>query len=107
MAAAVANSRRLLGIASPGELSDWAQRYLPSWREQAWLALHTHPDKTFSAQAIATLRVLPRWRDRRPTSAHWCCRTRGTRPGGTPRRWPGSGTPYAVREIHRGRRARR
>ncbi|MGH3822603.1 MAG: nucleotidyltransferase family protein [Pseudonocardiaceae bacterium] len=64
VAAAVADSRRLLGITAAGELSDWAQRYVTGRREEAWLALHTHAGKTFSAQAIATLRVLPRWADK-------------------------------------------
>ncbi len=64
VAAAVADSRRLLGTAPAGELSDWSQGYVPSQREENWLALHTHAGKTFSAQAIATLRVLPQWRDK-------------------------------------------
>lgn len=64
VAAAVADSQRLLGIAPTGELSDWAQRYVPSAREESWLALHTHADKTFAAQAIATLRAMPRWGDK-------------------------------------------
>jgi hypothetical protein len=64
VAAAVADSRRLLGIAPTDELSRWAQRYVPSRREVSWLDLHTHADKTFAAQALATLRVLPLWRDK-------------------------------------------
>lgn len=64
VAAAVADARRLLGIATTGELSSWARQYVPSRRDEAWLALHTHADKTFAAQAIATLRVLPRLRDK-------------------------------------------
>ncbi len=64
VAAAVADTLRLLGIATIGELSSWARRYVPSRRDQAWLALHTHADKTFAAQALATLRVLPRVRDK-------------------------------------------
>lgn len=64
VAAAVVDSRRLLGAAPEGELSDWAERYIPSRRDEAWLALHTHADKTFAAQALATLRVLPRLRDK-------------------------------------------
>jgi hypothetical protein len=64
VAAAVADSGRLLGIAPTGKLSRWAEQHVPNRREEAWLALHTHADKTFAAQALATLRVLPRWRDK-------------------------------------------
>ena len=64
VAAAVADTRRLLGIANTGELSAWAERYVPTRRDEKWLALHTHVDKTFAAQALATLRVLPRLRDK-------------------------------------------
>lgn len=63
VAAAVTDSQRLLGISFVGDLSAWAQRYVPSRREESWLALHTRTDKTFSALAAATLRVLP-WRDK-------------------------------------------
>ena len=105
MAAAVADSRRLLGTAPAGELLDWAERYVPSRREEAWLALHTHTDKTFSAQAIATLRVLPRWRDKAaylralvlPDARY----TAGRHASALAR------FGYAVREVRRGRRARR
>ena len=38
--------------------------YVPTRREEHWLALHTQEDKTFAAQAIATLPVLPRLRDK-------------------------------------------
>lgn len=64
VAAAVADSRRLLGIRAEDELTAWAQRYVPTRREERWLALHTQEDKTFAAQAFATLRTLPRWRDK-------------------------------------------
>ncbi len=64
MAAAIADTWRLLGIATTDELSSWAQRYTPSQRELARLALYTHTDKTFAAQALATLRVIPRLRDK-------------------------------------------
>lgn len=64
VAAAVADSGRLLGFPPACELSHWAETYVPSTREQSWLALHTHADKTFAAQALATLKVLPRWRDK-------------------------------------------
>lgn len=63
VASAVSDSRRLLGTTWAGELSRWADQYVPSQREEGWLALHTHADKTFAAQALATLRVL-RWRDK-------------------------------------------
>lgn len=59
VAAAVADTQRLLGIAS----WSWVDSFVPSRREEAWLGLHTRTDKTFSAQAVATLRVL-RWRDK-------------------------------------------
>ena len=105
VAAAVADSRRLLGTAPAGELSDWAERYVPSRREEAWLALHTHTDKTFSAQAIATLRVLPRWRDKAaylralvlPDTRYTAGRHTSTL----------ARFGYAIREVRRGRRARR
>lgn len=64
LAAAVADSLRLLGLRPAGPLAEWARAYRPDRRERAWLALHTHPDKTFAAQAIATLRILPGWRDK-------------------------------------------
>lgn len=58
VAAAVADTRRLLG-GEAGALSRWAQRYVPSRREESWLALHTRTGKTFAAQALATVGVLP------------------------------------------------
>lgn len=64
VAAAVADSRRLLGTVATDELSAWAQRFVPGRRDERWLALHTHADKTFAAQALATLRAMPRWRDK-------------------------------------------
>lgn len=64
VASAVADARRLLGIATTDKLSFWAERYIPSRREVARLALHTHSDKTFAAQALATLCVIPRFRDK-------------------------------------------
>ncbi|MDQ0377655.1 nucleotidyltransferase family protein [Amycolatopsis thermophila] len=63
VAAAVADAVRLLGIKVPGELARWAVAYVPSAREESWLGLHAQPDKTFAAQALATLRMLP-WRDK-------------------------------------------
>lgn len=64
LAAAVADSWRLLGIATVTELSSWAQSYVPSRKDEARLALHTRADKTFAAQAVSTLGALPRLRDK-------------------------------------------
>jgi hypothetical protein len=64
VAAAVSDTYRLLGLATGNDLVPWADRYVPSRRHEEWLGLHTRTDKTFAAQALATLRVLPRWRDR-------------------------------------------
>ena len=105
VAAAVADSRRLLGIGPAGELSRWAEQYAPGRREVAWLALHTHADKTFAAQALATLRVLPRWRDKAayvralvlPDGRY----TAGRHASVLDR------FRYAVREVRRGRGSRR
>lgn len=105
VAAAVADTRRLLGIAPAGELSDWAERYVPSRREEAWLALHTHADKTFSAQAVATVRVLPRWENKAAYLRALVlpdARYTAGRHASVPARFR-----YAIREICRGRGARR
>ncbi|MPZ64383.1 MAG: hypothetical protein GEU83_02255 [Pseudonocardiaceae bacterium] len=59
VAAAVADAHRLLGIPAAGELALWAQHHVPSRRDLARLALHTRYDKTFAAQALATLPVIP------------------------------------------------
>lgn len=64
VAAAVTDARRLLGLQTSDALAEWARGYRPTRRELGWLSLHTNPDKTFAAQALATLRVLPRWRDK-------------------------------------------
>lgn len=64
VAAAVADTCRLLGIAPETELARWAVAYVPSRRDEAKLALHTTADKTFAAQALATLMALPRLRDK-------------------------------------------
>jgi hypothetical protein len=105
VAAAVADSRRLLGAAPAGAVSDWAERYVPSRQDESWLALHTHADKTFSAQAIATLQVLPRWRDKaaylRALVLPDVRYTAGRHASALGR------FGYAVREIRRGRGARR
>ncbi|OLF15720.1 nucleotidyltransferase family protein [Actinophytocola xanthii] len=64
VAAAVADSTRLLGLPVDGPLRTWARDFVPTRREESWLALHTHAGKTFAAQAIATLPVLPGVRDK-------------------------------------------
>jgi len=64
VAAAVVDTHRLLGTAPTGELSSWAQRYVPNRREERRLALYAHADKTFAAQALATVPTLPRLRDK-------------------------------------------
>lgn len=64
VAAAVADSTRLLGIEPVGELREWAAAYVPTRREEQWLGLHTQENKTFAAQAIATLPELPSLRDK-------------------------------------------
>jgi hypothetical protein len=63
-AAAVADACRLLGVEPAGPLRSWAAGYVPTRREEHWLGLHTREDKTFAAQAIATLPVLPGIRDK-------------------------------------------
>lgn len=64
VAAAVADSTRLLGLPVTGELREWAGAYMPTRREEHWLGLHTRENKTFAAQAIATLPALPGLRDK-------------------------------------------
>ncbi|MGH3949991.1 MAG: nucleotidyltransferase family protein, partial [Pseudonocardiaceae bacterium] len=105
VAAAVSDTRRLLGITTTGELSSWAEQYVPSRREEAWLALHTQADKTFAALALATLRVLPRWRDKAAyvrALALPDARYTAGRHASAPGRFR-----YALREARRGRGARR
>lgn len=58
VATAVASSTRLLGLEPTGTLREWASGYVPTRRESAWLGLHMRENKTFAAQAIATLPVL-------------------------------------------------
>ncbi|UQS22267.1 nucleotidyltransferase family protein [Amycolatopsis thermalba] len=99
VAAAVADTVRLLGIKVPGELAHWAVGYIPSARDESWLGLHTTPDKTFAAQAVATLRVLP-WRDKPaylralvfPDARYTAARHRS----------PLSRFTYALREVRKG-----
>jgi hypothetical protein len=64
VAAAVSDTYRLLGLGTGNDLVHWADCFEPTRRHEEWLRLHTRTDKTFSAQALATLRVLPRWRDK-------------------------------------------
>jgi hypothetical protein len=101
VAAAVADSRRLLGTAPAGELSEWAEGYSFSSRDESWLDLHTRADKTFSAQAIATLRVLPRLRDK-AAYLHALVLPDGRYTAGR-HASPLARFGYAVREIRRGR----
>jgi hypothetical protein len=105
MAAAVADTHRLLGITADSELSSWARHYVPSRREQAWLALHTRTDKTFAAQALATVPVIPRLRDKAAYVRALVLpdgRYTAGRHASTLGRFG-----YALREIRRGREARR
>ncbi len=64
VAAAVADATRLLGLPSRVPVQEWALSYVPTRREEHWLGLHTQAEKTFAAQAIATLPVLPGLRDK-------------------------------------------
>lgn len=101
VAAAVADANRLLGTTPAGELSSWAMRYVPSRREESRLALHTRTDKTFAAQALATVPALPRLRDKaayvraliRPDEQY----TSGRHASAWAR------LRYGVREVRRGR----
>lgn len=104
VAAAVADSHRLLGLPVRDELTAWAAGFVPSLRDEAWLGLHTHDGKTFAAQAVATLRVLPRWRDKAayvralvmPDPQYMVDRHRSSL----------SRFRYAVREIRQGKQGR-
>lgn len=64
VSAAITDTRRLLGITAGGPVSRWAEAHRPTRRDVAWLGLHTSEDKTFAAQALATVMVLPTWRER-------------------------------------------
>jgi hypothetical protein len=64
VAAAVADSTRLLGLPVASPLQEWAMAYVPTRREEHWLGLHTQTGKTFAAQAVATLPELPGLRDK-------------------------------------------
>jgi hypothetical protein len=101
VAAAVADTGRLLG-GDRGALTEWALGHVPNRRDERWLALHTHPDKTFAAQALATLRVLPRWRDR----AAYVYALTLPDPGYTVGRHRSMAArlAYAVAQVRRGRR---
>lgn len=101
VAVAIVDSRRLLGTDADDALTLWAQHHRPSRRDVAWLSLHTRSDKTFAAQALATLPVLG-WRDRLsylqalllPSAAYTGDRHRSAR----------ARLLYAVREVRQGRR---
>ena len=58
MAVAVADAWRLLGLTTSTRLATWARTYPFSRREINDLALHTHAEKTFTAQAVSTLRAI-------------------------------------------------
>lgn len=64
VASAIADTRRLLRLPTSGVLSTWADEHVPTKRDEARLALYTHPDKTFAAQALATIPALPGLRDK-------------------------------------------
>ena len=100
VAAAVADTHRLLG-GSGGALTGWAVRHVPHPRAEAWLALHTHHGKTFAAQALATLRVLPRWRDRAAYAYALALPDRGYTAGR--HRSVGARLLYAIDQLRRGR----
>lgn len=105
LAAAVADTTRLLGLPMTGPLSSWARDYPPSRREEAWLALHTHENKTFAAQALATVRVLARWRDK----VAYVHALALPNPGYTDGRHPSRlrRFSYALRQVQQGRATRR
>jgi Uncharacterised nucleotidyltransferase len=105
VAAAVADSRRLLGTDADDDLTTWSRRYVPSRRDESWLALHTRPDKTFAAQALATVRALPRWPDRVAYVRALLLPDRSYTAGRHGSAW--SRLRYAVREVRRGTAARR
>ncbi len=104
VATAVAQTCRLLALDTDVALARWAEGYVPGRRDRAWLALHNTPDKTFAAQALATLGVLPRWRDKAayvralalPSDAYTAGRHRSV--------WSRLG--YALDELRRGSRRR-
>jgi hypothetical protein len=64
VASAISDAERLLAIHGRTQLSEWAVSHRSTREEVSRLALHTHADKTFAAQAVSTLAALPRWRDR-------------------------------------------
>jgi hypothetical protein len=105
VAVAIADAERLLGVTPSGQLSEWAHSFVPNKREERWLALHTTGDKTFAAQALATLWVLPGWRSKGaylaalmfPDASYVAGRHRSF----------GSRIAYAFSEVRRGRRSSR
>lgn len=64
VASAIADASRLLGLPATTPVPAWATQFLPSRRDEHELALHTQPTKTFTAQALSTLRALPGLRDK-------------------------------------------
>lgn len=103
VAAAVADVHRLLG--GPDDaLTGWARGFVPSRRDERWLALHTRADKTFAAQALATVPVLPRWRDRAAYLYALALPQRGYAAGR--HRTPAARLVYAVAQVRAGRSRR-
>lgn len=105
VAAAVADAWRLLGLTTGSDLVRWARHYPFSRREVADLALYTHADKTFAAQAVSSLRAIRGLRDKAayvraltlPDRAY----TAGRHSSALAR------LRYAIREVRRGREAQR
>lgn len=104
VAAAIADTNRLLGLPATGALSSWARDYTPSKRNEAWLALHTHENKTFAAQALATVRML-RWRDKLAYVHALALPDRDYTDGRHPSRL--RRFSYALRQVRQGRPTRR
>lgn len=102
VAAAISDTRRLLGLRPGGPVSEWAESYRPTRRDVSWLALHTSEDKTFAAQALATVRVLPTVRERAAylRALAWPDRSYVA----DRHRTPVARYAYALREIRRGHR---
>ncbi|MHA6784816.1 nucleotidyltransferase family protein [Pseudonocardia saturnea] len=102
VAAAITDSRRLLGLGPGGHVSRWAEAYRPTRRDVSWLALHTSEHKTFAAQALATVMVLPSWRERAAylRALAWPDRSYVA----DRHRTPVARYAYALREIRRGHR---
>lgn len=64
LATAISETWRALRVGDITGLSAWAQGYRPSPGELRTLALYRESRASETARALATLKVLPRWRDR-------------------------------------------